>query len=66
MYGRFGEAASRLSGIAAMLLGWRPDEFWAATPAELAVALEQPSVGAEPPDLGTIEELKRRFPDSQD
>lgn len=35
----FGEGARRLSGLAARLLGWRPDEFWAATPAELAAIL---------------------------
>lgn len=62
----FGEAAARLSGVAAMLLGWRPDEYWNATPAELALALEPPAGAAEPPDPQVIEELKRRFPDSQD
>jgi uncharacterized phage protein (TIGR02216 family) len=35
----FAEAASRLAGAAALLLGWRPDEFWSATPAELAAVL---------------------------
>ncbi|MFM9934749.1 MAG: phage tail assembly chaperone [Novosphingobium sp.] len=34
---RFGEAAARLSGQAALLIGWTPDTFWAATPEELAV-----------------------------
>ncbi|MET0251751.1 MAG: phage tail assembly chaperone [Novosphingobium sp.] len=34
--GRFADGARRLSGQAALLLGWRPDDFWAATPAELA------------------------------
>ena len=36
---RFGHGALRLSGLAAHLLGWRPAEFWAATPAELAAIL---------------------------
>lgn len=36
---RFGPSALKLYGIAAGLLGWRPGEFWAATPAELAAAL---------------------------
>ncbi len=36
---RFGPGALRLSGLAAQLLGWRPAEFWAATPAELAAIL---------------------------
>jgi hypothetical protein len=35
----FAAAALRLAGLAARLLGWRPAEFWAATPAELAAAL---------------------------
>ncbi|MEA3037721.1 MAG: hypothetical protein QOE79_234 [Sphingomonadales bacterium] len=35
----FAEAATRLAGAAALLLGWRPDEFWRATPAELAAVL---------------------------
>ena len=35
----FGPGASRLAGLAARALGWRPGEFWAATPAELATAL---------------------------
>jgi uncharacterized phage protein (TIGR02216 family) len=35
----FAEAASRLAGAAALLLGWRPDEFWRSTPAELAAVL---------------------------
>jgi hypothetical protein len=34
--GRFADAARRLAGQVALLLGWRPDEFWTATPAELA------------------------------
>ena len=36
---RFGEAALRLYGAAVRGLGWRPQDFWAATPAELAAAL---------------------------
>lgn len=35
----FGPAALRLYGLAARLLGWKPPEFWGATPAELADAL---------------------------
>lgn len=36
MSDRFAHAALRLSGLAARGLGWRPDEFWNATPAEIA------------------------------
>ncbi|NUR45285.1 MAG: phage tail assembly chaperone [Sphingomonas sp.] len=59
---RFGEAAARLCNAAAAVLGWRPQEFWDATPAELALALEAPA-SSEGPDSATIEALKRRFPD---
>lgn len=48
---RFGPAALRLAGIAARLLGWRPAEFWAATPAELAAALAPPE--GPPLDAGS-------------
>ena len=37
---RFSESAAKLAGLAGALLGWRPDEFWRATPAELGVVLE--------------------------
>lgn len=46
---RFGEAATRLAGQAALLVGWTPDTFWAATPAELmAIAM----AAAPPPGDG--------------
>ena len=62
---RFGEAAARLSGAASLLLGWRPDEFWNATPAELALALQVSPAAGEGLEPGLIEELKRRFPDEE-
>ncbi|MDE2435550.1 MAG: phage tail assembly chaperone [Sphingomonadales bacterium] len=44
---RFGPGATHLCGLAARLLGWRPGEFWQATPAELAAAIAPPvPVGA--------------------
>ncbi len=39
MSGAFGPGAARLGGLAARLLGWRPEHFWRATPAELAAIL---------------------------
>lgn len=36
---RFAPAAGRLAGLAGRVLGWKPPEFWAATPAELAAIL---------------------------
>ncbi|CAM4082854.1 Phage tail assembly chaperone [Novosphingobium lubricantis] len=58
MTARFGMAAARLSGQAALLLGWTPDTFWAATPEELATiltALRQPD--GEAIDRGTLDRL---------
>jgi uncharacterized phage protein (TIGR02216 family) len=59
----FGEAAVRLCGAAAQVLGWRPGEFWEATPAELAAVLGRFAPCADVPDTAMIEELRRRFPD---
>lgn len=62
----FGAAAERLCGAASMLLGWRPAEFWAATPAEVETALRLVVTPGEAPDARTIEELRRQFPDEVD
>jgi hypothetical protein len=56
-----GERAVALSGVAARLLGWRPDEFWSATPAELAAALHDEMV--EPIAGEELERLREQFPD---
>ena len=44
---RFAEAALQLWPLAAQALGWRPADFWAATPVELASALSLPVGGGE-------------------
>jgi hypothetical protein len=62
----FGEAAALLSKSASLLLGWRPDEFWNATPAELALALPAHDAATGGPDTEVIEGLKARFPDDAD
>ncbi len=36
---RFADSAARLFGQCALMLGWRPDEFWSATPAEIGAIL---------------------------
>jgi uncharacterized phage protein (TIGR02216 family) len=59
----FGDGAARLCSAASMLLGWLPEEFWNATPAELGLALQMPSPAADAPDQAVIDELRRRFPD---
>lgn len=52
---QFGPGALRLAGHAARILGWRPSEFWAATPAELAAALIPPEGTANPRPLSRDE-----------
>jgi uncharacterized phage protein (TIGR02216 family) len=60
----FGPGAARLAGAAQVLLGWRPGEFWAATPAEMAVALGGVvEAGGEPADRATLGALLAKFPD---
>lgn len=39
---RFADQAVRLVPLAARALGWTPDTFWSATPADLALALAEP------------------------
>jgi hypothetical protein len=46
---RFTEGAERLSGLVPRLLGWRPADFWAATPAELAAIFATPEHPAGEP-----------------
>jgi Phage tail assembly chaperone protein, TAC len=62
----FAIAATRLAGLTGAILGWRPDEFWRATPAELAAifdALVPPT--AAPPTSDDLTRLRERFPDGQ-
>jgi hypothetical protein len=57
----FSDSAARLAGLAGALLGWRPDEFWNATPAELAAILAPAAPSAaSAADLARLEEM---FPD---
>ncbi|MBX3562457.1 MAG: phage tail assembly chaperone [Sphingomonas sp.] len=60
----FSESAARLAGLAGVLLGWRPDEFWAATPAELTAVLNAMTGGEEPcATQGDLAQLMEMFPD---
>lgn len=60
----FASGAARLAGIATLLLGWRPDEFWRATPSELATILAAFGAPAEPAgDAALIMRLQEAFPD---
>nr|WP_209023258.1 phage tail assembly chaperone [Sphingomonas jejuensis] len=50
-----------MAGEAAVALGWRPDEFWRATPAELAAIRDMLRPPADAPvDLPALMEM---FPD---
>ena len=61
---RFSDGAARLAGLAGALLGWRPDEFWSATPAELGAVLEA-MLGPDcaPASRADLARLIERFPD---
>ncbi len=60
----FADGAGRLAGLAGALIGWRPAEFWAATPAELAAVIRalgnEDGAPAGPSDLARLQEM---FPD---
>jgi uncharacterized phage protein (TIGR02216 family) len=60
----FAAAAARLAGVAAVTLGWRPDEFWRATPDELAAPARALSPAeAVPADAAMLARLQEAFPD---
>jgi hypothetical protein len=66
MSDRFAAGAGRLAGVAAWLLGWRPDEFWRATPDELAAvmtAARGEANAVEGIDGEVLARLKGLFPD---
>jgi hypothetical protein len=42
----FTASATHWAALATRYLGWRPHEFWRATPAELATALSDPEAPA--------------------
>jgi uncharacterized phage protein (TIGR02216 family) len=53
----FGALALALSGVAARQLGWRPDEFWRATPAEMLAALDMGAAEPAPLDRATLQRM---------
>ncbi len=63
----FAAAAGRLAGVAGWLLGWRPEEFWRATPAELLsvlVAVRGDEAGLVGVDSDLLARLRGVFPDT--
>ena len=60
----FSASAARLAGLAGALLGWRPDEFWTATPAELAGVIAAFTGDREVSgDAGDLVRLMEMYPD---
>ncbi|MEG3163789.1 phage tail assembly chaperone [Sphingomonas sp. PB2P19] len=60
----FSERAGRLAGFAGAVLGWSPDAFWRATPAELAAVAGALNGGqAPPPGADVLARLREAFPD---
>jgi len=60
----FSDGAGRLAGLAGALIGWRPDEFWRATPAELAAILGAlAGEGGPAASRDDIARLMEMFPD---
>lgn len=55
-----GPGAVQLAGLAARLLGWRPAEFWTATPAELTAALALPTPAGGPLSRAEFTHLMER------
>jgi len=53
----FAAGALRLAGLVPRLLGWRPDDFWTATPAELAAIFTDPADGGAPLTRGELDTL---------
>lgn len=64
----FAAGALGLAGVSARLLGWTPDTFWAATPAELAACLGEAGEGGggEAADRAVLDALRAQFPDGKD
>ena len=61
----FADVAAQLAARTALTLGWRPDDFWNATPAELLGILQAiAGDGETPPSPDIIHRLMTRFPDS--
>lgn len=64
--GAFRDGALRAAAVACGVLGWRPGEFWGATPAELATALRGvlgDAADGEALGRAGLERLRERFPD---
>lgn len=55
------QSGARLCGHLCRNLGWHPEQFWAATPAEIATILTDPAAEATPGiDRNDLHELMKR------
>ena len=62
----FAESAQRLAGLVPRALGWRPDDFWQATPAELAaIFASDGEPTAEPLNRAELDTLMERERDGR-
>lgn len=61
----FTDSAGRLAGMVGALLGWPPDQFWRATPGEVAAVLQALAGDAAPPPptRDEIAQMMEAFPD---
>jgi hypothetical protein len=60
----FSALATRFAGQTAIRLGWRPDDFWNVTPAELAaILIELRSQTDDAVDADMLAKLMKEFPD---
>lgn len=62
---RFGDQSAVLAGFAGAFLGWSPDAFWRATPAELGAVVRALGGGEAvmPPDADMLARLREAYPD---
>lgn len=60
----FTQLAAQMAGQVALLLGWRPDDFWNATPAELTTILSVMSPAVDGVDAIMLQHLMKEFPDA--
>ncbi|MBJ7501794.1 MAG: phage tail assembly chaperone [Sphingopyxis sp.] len=62
---RLEPAAIALAGVMARVAGWRPDEFWMATPADVRATLEGwvDADGHGGVDGAALAAMMERFPD---
>lgn len=60
----FSSGVPPLAALAAQALGWTPEAFWNATPAELAAALGPTSPTGDGVDRSDLDSLMEQYPDA--